>query len=98
MQEKARRGEVSLDLTWISETSDPREAAGMEKRTIRVVKWLGATPAVAVCTGCDRTFKVPLDSLKRTADAQESLRKQFAVHKCERPENSQKAQEATDDR
>jgi hypothetical protein len=54
----------------------------MEKRNLRVVKWLGSVPAVAVCTDCARTFKVPLESLKKTAEAQESLRKQFAEHKC----------------
>ena len=54
----------------------------MEKRNLRVVKWLGTVPAVGVCTACARTFKVPLDFLKKTAEAQESLRKQFAEHKC----------------
>ena len=54
----------------------------MEKRNLRVVKWLGTVPAVGVCPDCARTFKVPLDSLKKTAEAQESLRKQFAEHKC----------------
>jgi hypothetical protein len=54
----------------------------MAKSNLRVSKWLGATPAVAVCTGCARVFNVPLDSLKRTADAQESLRKQFGEHVC----------------
>ena len=54
----------------------------MAKRNLRVVKWLGTTPAVGICMYCDRVFKVPLDSLKRTSDAQESLRKQFAEHQC----------------
>jgi hypothetical protein len=52
------------------------------KRTLRVTKWLATVPAVAVCTQCGREFKVPLLSLKRTSEAQESLRKQFAEHKC----------------
>ena len=51
-------------------------------RTIRVTKWLGSTPAVAVCSYCRREFKVPLALLKQTANAQESLRKQFAEHLC----------------
>jgi hypothetical protein len=63
----------------------------MEKRNLRVVKWLGTTPVEGVCTYCSRTFKVPLDSLKRTADAQEGLRKQFADHKCKRLDSSQNA-------
>lgn len=55
----------------------------MQKRNLRVTKWLGATPAVAVCTLCKREFKVPLSSLSRLDQAQESLRVQFAEHKCE---------------
>jgi hypothetical protein len=54
----------------------------MAARTLRVEKWLGPVPAVAVCTQCGRNFKVPLALLKRTTEAQESLRKQFAEHKC----------------
>jgi hypothetical protein len=56
----------------------------MTTRNLRVVKWLGMVPAVAVCTECDRNFKVPLDSLTRASQAQESLRKQFTEHKCKR--------------
>jgi hypothetical protein len=56
----------------------------MAARILRVEKWLGAVPAVGVCSQCARTFKVPLASLKRTSDAQESLRKQFAEHRCPR--------------
>jgi hypothetical protein len=51
-------------------------------RNLRVTKWLGPVPAVGVCSQCGREFKVPLTSLKRTIDAQESLRKQFAEHRC----------------
>jgi hypothetical protein len=54
----------------------------MEKRKLKVVKWIGTAPVAALCTYCSRDFNVPLDSLKRTSDAQESLRKQFAEHKC----------------
>jgi hypothetical protein len=54
----------------------------MATRILRVTKWLGTVPAVCVCSQCGREFKVPLDLLKRTCDAQESLRKQFAEHKC----------------
>jgi hypothetical protein len=57
----------------------------MEKRNLRVAKWIGTTPAIGFCTCCAATFKVPLDSLKRTTDAQESLRKQFDTHKCNPP-------------
>lgn len=61
------------------------------KRSLRVVKWLGTVPAVGVCTYCARNFKVASDSLKRTSDAQESLRKQFVEHTCQREDASQAA-------
>jgi hypothetical protein len=54
----------------------------MPKRNLRVLKWLGTIPAVAVCTLCNREFKVSLPALKRVTEAQESLRLQFAEHKC----------------
>jgi hypothetical protein len=56
----------------------------MEKRRLRVLKWLGNTPAVAVCTLCNREFKVPVAAIKKVADAQESLKLQFDQHQCER--------------
>lgn len=55
----------------------------MTKRNIRVVKWLGAGPAVALCTGCNREFRVALADLKTITRAQESLKRQFAEHSCE---------------
>jgi len=61
----------------------------MYKRNLRVIKWLGTVPAIGICTYCATNFQVPLESLKRTSDAQESLRKQFEEHKCEREVASQ---------
>ncbi len=49
---------------------------------VRVIKWLGTIPVVAVCSLCHREFRVPLNSMKQVGDAQESLRVQFAEHKC----------------
>jgi len=54
----------------------------MQKRNLRVTKWLAMTPAVAVCTACGREFKVPSGLLSKVVDAQEILRVQFAEHKC----------------
>ncbi len=54
----------------------------MPKRNLRVLKWLGTTPAIAVCTMCHREFKVPLAELKRTTSAQDNLKLQFAEHQC----------------
>lgn len=54
----------------------------MLNRNLRVLKWLGTVPVVGICTDCERQFKVPMDAMKRVADAQESLRKQFVEHIC----------------
>jgi hypothetical protein len=54
----------------------------MEKRRLRVLKWLGTVPAVGVCTVCNLEFKVPVTAIKRVADAQESLQLQFDQHQC----------------
>jgi hypothetical protein len=54
-----------------------------KKRNLRVSKWLGMTPAVAVCTFCGREFKAPMDALRRVGDAQANLQDQFSRHQCE---------------
>jgi hypothetical protein len=58
----------------------------MLKRNLRVLKWLGTTSAIAVCTACDREFKVPLDILKRVGGAVENLKIQFSEHQCKKDE------------
>ena len=60
----------------------------MAKRTLRVLKWLGTTPAIAVCTACNREFRVPLDVLKRVGGAAEYLRQQFSRHQCDQEAES----------
>jgi hypothetical protein len=54
----------------------------MAKRNLRVLKWLGTTPAIAVCTACNREFRVSLEVLKRVGGAAENLKLQFAHHQC----------------
>jgi hypothetical protein len=54
-----------------------------DKGRLRVIKWIGTVPAVAVCTKCERDFGVPTTMLKRTLDAQANLKMQFDRHKCE---------------
>jgi hypothetical protein len=61
----------------------------MPKRNLRVLKWLGTTPAVAACTACNREFKVPLELLKRVAGAQEHLKIEFARHQCKQEETTE---------
>jgi len=58
----------------------------MKPRILRVTKWLTVTPAIAVCTQCQREFKVPLNSLARTKDAQDYLQQAFDRHVCEAPD------------
>jgi hypothetical protein len=60
----------------------------MPKRNLRVLKWLGTTPAIAVCTVCEREFKVPLEVLKRVGGAAENLKLQFARHQCKPDETA----------
>jgi hypothetical protein len=59
------------------------ETESMRPRVLRVTKWLTVTPAIAVCTQCQREFRVPLSALARTKDAQDYLQQQFDRHKCE---------------
>ena len=54
----------------------------MPKRHLRVLKWLGTTPAIAVCSECNCEFRVPLEVLKRVGGAAENLKLQFARHPC----------------
>jgi len=54
-----------------------------QKRRLRVTKWLGMVPVIAVCSACSREFKVPLTALNRVAEAQQSLQLQFVGHTCE---------------
>jgi len=63
----------------------------MIQRRLRVIQWLSTTPALAVCTLCNREFKVPLGALRNTADAQANLQEQFDRHECEPPDCSRAA-------
>jgi hypothetical protein len=56
----------------------------MTKRTLRVIKWLSQTPAIAVCEFCGQQFKAPMTALTRTKDAQTSLQQQLDLHRCKR--------------
>ena len=63
----------------------------MAKRSLRVVKNLGRTPVVAVCTVCGKIFEVPLGALGSIKDAEASLNQQFYEHKCDRKDAPQPA-------
>jgi hypothetical protein len=74
--------------------------SSMPKRKLRVVKWVGSTPASGVCEFCSKQFKVPLTEMARTSQADDNLQEQFDRHKCRRLDSSQNAlpivKEATD--
>jgi hypothetical protein len=55
----------------------------MTKRTVKIVKLLGAVPCIAACTACGKQFTAPLSMLQRTKDAQANLQEQFDRHKCQ---------------
>ncbi len=63
----------------------------MPKRSLRVVKWIGTVPVVAVCVACSREFKVPTNVMGRALDAQEKLRIQFVEHVC-KPEEAEQSE------
>jgi hypothetical protein len=58
------------------------------KRNLRVTKWFGTVPVIAVCSVCTSTFKVPLTALNRVAEAQKSLQLQFDTHQCKPDEKA----------
>jgi hypothetical protein len=55
------------------------------KRMLRVTKWLGMTPALAICAACAQEFKVPVNVLNQTKEAQKNLQGQFDRHVCKQP-------------
>jgi transcription elongation factor Elf1 len=55
----------------------------MPKRNIRVTKWIGMIPAVAVCSACGKEFKVSVNELRQVSAAQQSLQTQFSEHECD---------------
>jgi hypothetical protein len=66
------------------------ENAFMAKRILRVIKWLGTTPAVGVCESCRQQFKAPMSTLARTGDAQASLQQQLTHTSARRPRMRQR--------
>jgi len=60
----------------------------MAKRILRVINWLGQTPAVGVCESCNQQFKAPLVALNKTKVAQASLQQQFDSHRCKQEDGA----------
>ena len=65
------------------------ETVGMAKREMRVVKYIGPAPFLAISTYCRHQFKVPPDVTITAADAAVILQAEFDKHKCERMDESQ---------
>jgi hypothetical protein len=63
----------------------------MLKRGLRVLKWVGTTPAIAVCEVCGKQFKVPLTALSKSGDAQATLQELFDWHKCRKEDPARSA-------
>jgi hypothetical protein len=72
----------------------------MPKRAIRIVKHIGATPCIAVCTHCSQQFKA--SDIRSLKEATASLQSQFDAHKCKALDSSQNAlrivRESTEDK
>jgi hypothetical protein len=54
----------------------------MPKRILRVVKWIGTTPAVGVCAACQRQFTLPVAALKNVVEARSKMQALFDEHAC----------------
>jgi hypothetical protein len=54
----------------------------MPKRILRVVKWIGTTPAVGMCAACECQFTLPVASLKNVVEARAKMQALFDVHQC----------------
>jgi hypothetical protein len=53
------------------------------KRILRVLKWLGTTPAVGICGQCQRQFTLPMAALKDVVEARTKMQALFDGHSCE---------------
>jgi hypothetical protein len=54
----------------------------MPKRILRVVKWIGTTPAVGMCAACERQFTLPVAALKNVVEARSKMQALFDEHEC----------------
>jgi hypothetical protein len=63
----------------------------MPKREMRIVKYIGPAPYLAVCTYCNQQFKVPPDITLTAVEAEATLHAEFDQHKCKRLDASQNA-------
>jgi hypothetical protein len=50
---------------------------------LRIVKWLGTVPEIAMCPFCKREFRTPLTRMRQSLNALENLQVRFYGHKCQ---------------
>jgi hypothetical protein len=55
----------------------------MPKRILRVVKWIGTTPAIGMCSACERQFTLPVGALRNVVEARTKMQALFDEHQCE---------------
>jgi len=53
-------------------------------RMMRILKRIGTTPILAVCTNCAQEFRTPTDTITPVSEAQQILESRFRAHRCER--------------
>jgi hypothetical protein len=53
-----------------------------EGRNLKIFSWASYVPISAVCTRCNRVFRVPPAAMTQVPLAEQSLNKQFASHEC----------------
>ncbi len=63
----------------------------MPEREMRIVKYIGPAPYLAVCTRCSQQFKVPPDITLTAMDAEANLQAEFSRHECKQLDESQNA-------
>jgi hypothetical protein len=55
----------------------------MEKREMRIVKFIGPTPFLAVCTQCNQQFRIAGTGVHTVESTTNILKSQFDAHKCQ---------------
>ena len=58
---------------------------------MRIVKFIGPTPFLAVCTHCNQQFKISGTGVHTVESTTRILKSQFDAHKCESTDSSQNA-------
>jgi len=51
-------------------------------RMMRILKRIGTTPILAVCTNCAQEFRIPTGTMTPVSEAEKQLESQFFSHVC----------------